>query len=125
MYCISCKKNKVSPTVFPGDTKSEEDILWGKEEREYDLEIKRVVNINSQMIDDGIIETITAGYGSKYDTNEFIIAICDDCIKENLEDGTLLYYGNYMANSDDKYAVESRENSRKIYKRRKNLDGLI
>lgn len=125
MYCISCKKNKVLPTVFPGDTKSEEDILWGKEEREYVLEIKREVNINSQMIDDGIIGTITAGYGSKHDTNEFIIAICDDCIKENLEDGTLLYYGNYMANSDDKYVVESREKSKKIYKRRKNLDGLI
>jgi hypothetical protein len=44
------------------------------------------------MVNDGIIQTIDGGFGSIHDTDTFIIAICDDCITENLEDGTLLLF---------------------------------
>ena len=76
------------------------------------------------MVDNGIIHIIDAGYGSKHDGDQFIIAICDDCIKENKEDGTLLYYDNYM-HSGEGFVEEEKENSKKIYRRRKNLDGLV
>ena len=33
---------------------------------------------------DGIVGTISAGYGSKKDTHEFVIALCDNCIDKNL-----------------------------------------
>jgi len=111
MYCICCKKNKITP-YDPlmdgqlGEPKTEEELLWKDE----------VKNVN-----DGIIQTIGAGFGSIHDTDTFIIAICDECITENLEDGTLLLFrsGDYI--DGDKHI----DKSKKAYRRRKNLDGLV
>jgi hypothetical protein len=72
----------------------------------------------------GIVQVINAGYGSGHDTDQYIIAICDDCISKESEDGTLLYYGNYM-NHDDRYQKEELAKSKLIYRRRKNLDKLV
>ena len=49
------------------------------------------------------------------------VHICDECITENLEDGTLLLFrsGDYI--DGDKHI----EKSKKAYRRRKNLDGLV
>jgi len=97
MYCICCKKNNVIPETFSYTKESmrgvkekveEEDILW-KDSKRPDGSL---VNVNNEMIDNGIIHIIDAGYGSTHDGDQFVIAICDDCIKENLEDSTLLYY---------------------------------
>jgi hypothetical protein len=126
MYCICCKKDRVIP--FDGSYKlrkdphhleiTEEDILWKNEE----TKDGRFKTVNSEMVSDGIIQIIDAGYGSKSDGDQFIIAICDDCIKENLEDGTLLYFGNYMSSYFTKVNIEK---SKKTYRRRKNLDKLV
>ena len=128
MYCICCKKNNVIPDTRPFSSnvstedspQNEEDILW-KNSRRADGSL---VNVDNEMIDNGIIHIIDAGYGSKHDGDQFIIAICDDCIKENLEDATLLYYGNYMGGWGDLSPSET-EKSKQIYRRRKNLDGLV
>ena len=128
MYCICCKKNNVIPETFSYAKESmrgvkekveEEDILW-KDSKRPDGSL---VNVNNEMIDNGIIHIIDAGYGSTHDGDQFVIAICDDCIKENLEDSTLLYYGNYMHGEGS--IEEERENSKQKYRRRKNLDNLI
>ena len=127
MYCICCKKNNVIP--HPSMVKSnistedsppqlEEDILWKNSKRKDGS----LVNVNNEMIDNGIIHIIDAGYGSKHDGDQLVIAICDDCIKQNLGDATLLYYGNYMYGGD--YANDEIEKSKKTYRRRKNLDDL-
>ena len=79
-------------------------------------------SINNAMVDNGIIQIIDAGYGSTHDGDKLIIAICDKCISENLEDSTLLYYGNYM--SEGKYIDDEVEKSKRLYNRRKNLDSL-
>ena len=101
MYCICCKKNNVTPNPPPVSSKigtedsppqHEEDILWKNSKRPDGS----FVNVNNEMIDNGIIHIIDAGYGSTHDGDQFVIAICDDCIKLNLEDATLLYWGNYM-----------------------------
>jgi hypothetical protein len=76
------------------------------------------------MIDNGIIHIIDAGYGSTHDGDQFVIAICDDCIKENLQDATLLYYGNYMYGNEG-FVYEEIEKSKQKYRRRKNLDDII
>jgi hypothetical protein len=125
MYCICCKKNN----VIPEDTnytkksirekESEEDILWKKNKRPDGS----LANVNNEMIDNGIIHIIDAGYGSKHDGCQIILAICDDCIKENLEDATLLYYDNYMI--PDEWSEEDIEKSKQKYRRRKNLDDLV
>jgi hypothetical protein len=128
MYCICCKKNNVIPETFSYTKESmrgvkekveEEDILW-KDSKRPDGSL---VNVNNEMIDNGIIHIIDAGYGSTHDGDQFVIAICDDCIKENLEDSTLLYYGNYM--HEEGSIEEERKNSKQKYRRRKNLDGLV
>lgn len=39
------------------------------------------------MWNDGVVEKITFGYGSKHDMNSYYIAICDNCIDELENDG--------------------------------------
>jgi hypothetical protein len=122
MYCICCKKNNVIPLDPNGgikDTQSEEDLIWKKEKRKDGS----LVNVNNEMINNGIIHIIDAGYGSTHDGDQIILAICDDCIKENLEDATLLYYDSMF--DREEYVEEEREKSKQKYRRRKNLDGLI
>jgi len=120
MYCICCKKNNVVPeNSYNLEDIQEEDILW-KDSKRPDGSL---VNVNNEMIDNGIIHIIDAGYGSNHDGDQFVIAICDDCIKENLEDATLLYYGNYMY-AREGYVEEEKEKSKQKYRRRKNLDNL-
>jgi hypothetical protein len=129
MYCICCKKNNVTPNPPPVSSKistedsppqHEEDILW-KDSKRPDGSL---VNVNNEMIDNGIIHIIDAGYGSTHDGDQFVIAICDDCIKENLSDATLLYYGNYMYGSEG-FIGDEIEKSKQKYRRRNSLDKLI
>jgi hypothetical protein len=123
MYCICCKKNNVTPLEkgMIKNESSEEDLIW-KEEKRNDGSL---VNVNNEMIDNGIIHIIDAGYGSTHDGDQIILAVCDDCIKENLEDATLLYYGNYMYLKTNNFIAEDVEKSKQKYRRRKNLDSLI
>jgi len=127
MYCICCKKNNVIPETFSYTKESmrgvkekveEEDILW-KDSKRPDGSL---VNVNNEMIDNGIIHIIDAGYGSTHDGDRFVIAICDDCIKENLEDATLLYYGSMFDREEN--VEEEKQKSKQKYRRRKNLDNL-
>ena len=129
MYCICCKKNNVIPNTPPVSSKistedsppqHEEDILW-KDSKRPDGSL---VNVNNEMIDNGIIHIIDAGYGSTHDGDQFVIAICDECIKENLADATLLYWGNYMYGNEG-FVHEEIEKSKQKYRRRKNLDDII
>ena len=140
MYCICCKED----TVLPYDIKypdfgrksnkvedsdiqvpklTEVDLLWEKVPT-INNHTKQNYNrsINNAMVDNGIIQIIDAGYGSTHDGDKVIIAICDKCIKENLEESTLLYYGNYMFEGE--HTKEEIEKSKKLYNRRKNLDTL-
>ena len=48
-------------------------------------------NSDSEMYDDGIADSIVAGYGSKHDTEKFVLAICDDCIDALLDEGKLIH----------------------------------
>ncbi len=123
MYCICCKKDNVKPVDYGSDDKlTEEEYLWM--DQEYGNKEKRRRTIDNINTDSGIIQRVSAGYGSGHDTSMFIIAICDDCITENLEDGTLLFWGNYMS-PNSKWTQEDLEKSKLIYRRRKNLDSLV
>ena len=118
MYCICCKQNSVKPYLPLQGKSNEEDILWKKENRN-----RTTLNVNNEMVNNGIIHIIEAGYGSKHDGDQLIIAICDDCIKENLEDATLLYYDHVGSYYPD-MIKEDIDKSEKAYRRRKNLDNL-
>ena len=43
---------------------------------------------------DGVVDRIGAGYGSKFDGDVFLIAICDDCISKKLETNIISINGN-------------------------------
>ena len=119
MYCICCNKNNVFPIPSSQKSKvSEEDMLWKKEQRN-----ENILTINNEMIDNGIIHIIDAGYGSKHDGSRLILAICDECISKKLDDGTILFFDDYMFNNKE-YLQESIDKSKQIYRRRKNLDNL-
>jgi len=48
----------------------------------------------SSMWKGGVVDKIAAGYGSDLDGRMYIIAICDNCIKDNPD--KIKYIGNYM-----------------------------
>lgn len=120
MYCICCKQDKVTPhdALLDGqlDERSEEDMLWREE-----LRNGRWLTVDNDMVNGGIVQILHAGFGSAHDTDSFIIAICDSCIAENLEDATLLLFKSGHYNEPEKHVEESR----KKYRRRKNLDRLV
>ena len=126
MYCICCKRNNVKPmeVAFPKNKenlRSEEEILW-KNEKDENSKQTYYRTIENEMVNNGTIDILNAGYGSRHDGDRILLAICDDCIKENLADGTLLYFSNYMT----KIGVEGEvEKSKKLYQRRTRLDGLV
>lgn len=123
MYCICCEKNKIKPSgLFKGKI-NEESHIWDKVERERGDGEKWTETTNNRMWDGGIVYIIDAGYGSSHDTDRFVIAICDDCVSKKKESGTLLYYGNYMS-PNYKFVGEEINKSKKLYKRRRDLDEL-
>jgi len=69
-FCIKCKK-EIKP-----------------------IELKYHRKPESAMWSDGIVDKIAAGYGSKFDGNMYIIAICDTCIEENKD--IIEFVGTYM-----------------------------
>lgn len=42
--------------------------------------------------DDGFVHTVVAGFGSKHDTSQFLIGICDGCGEKFVEDGRLIKF---------------------------------
>ena len=47
----------------------------------------------SDMWDDGGVDDFIPNYGSRFDGEKFIVAICDDCLYESLVDN-IIKYGN-------------------------------
>jgi len=50
----------------------------------------------SGMYDGGVVDKISAGYGSRLDGNMHIIAICDNCLNEKTLAGITPFVGDYM-----------------------------
>lgn len=121
MYCICCKSDNVKVIDPEDDSTSEETIIWP--DRKSGEIYHNVKKLDTVIKMDGIATLIDAGYGSTYDGDRFAIAICDDCIKSSLEDGTLLYLGNYLS-PYHQLTEEDVEKSKKIFRRSKNLDRL-
>ena len=44
----------------------------------------------------GIVDRIAANYGSIFDENIYVIAVCDSCIKQKEAEGIVHYTSNYM-----------------------------
>jgi hypothetical protein len=48
------------------------------------------------MVDDGIVGTLLAPYGSKHDGSVFQIGICDDCVDKLIAEEKIKLIGDYI-----------------------------
>jgi hypothetical protein len=67
--CVCCKTKEIKP-------------LEG--------EVIKVTQQEQGCWNDGTVEKITFGYGSKHDMRSFYVAICDDCIEQLEKDGLIV-----------------------------------
>lgn len=124
MMCICCDK-KIT-LLYPEhlDEKTEEEVVFNKSKRPVgrrDEEIE--IDASSQMWNNGVVQKISAGYGSCHDGDEFIIAICDECIMKKKATGNIAYIDNYMgylSKEDEDYV-----NSRTAWRRYNNINDFL
>ena len=128
MRCIFCQKDKIKHYETDSSISEEQAIFdvektdLNEEAQKYYKKNKLITDANSRMWHGGIVNIITAGYGSSHDTDQYVIAMCDDCVTEKEANGVLLYHSNYMSPA---YGEESKEKSKSLYRRNKNLDDLL
>lgn len=113
MYCICCKKNNVIPDDCIKNSENEEDILWGEGFRSDHIQVS-----------DGVIHKFDVGYGTKYDGDRLIVAICENCMDDCINIGILIYKDNYLFHGES-FIEDDINKSKVAYRRRKNLDNLI
>ena len=61
---------------------------------------------SSEMWNGGVINEIAAGYGSNVDGDVYLIAICDECIEQKRNDGSIVFLHNYMGFDSEKLRNE-------------------
>ena len=61
--------------IFPSINKYKQEITFN--------------NVDKLPFSEGIAGKITGGYGSKFDTSRFIIAICDICLEQVIQNKKL------------------------------------
>ena len=120
MKCICCNSNVSYTEGIKGKNSiSDEEAVFSREERPNMSDI----GAENRMWSGGIVSKISAGYGSVLDGDQFIVAICDECIKEKMEDGTIAYISNYMMSHES--IKEDLDKYRKIWRRNNNLNELL
>jgi hypothetical protein len=103
------------------DNITEEDAVFQITEKRIGDRIVKV-KAGSRMWLNGIVGEISAGFGSNQDGDEYVIAVCDNCIKEKVSDGTVAHISNYMIRTDEVKEI-IKENKIK-WRRNNNLDQL-
>jgi hypothetical protein len=59
-------------------------------------EIKPLLEEDYGMVDRGVVDNISAGYGSRYDGDVVQIGICDDCLDGLIKDKKVKLVYNYI-----------------------------
>ena len=130
--CICCDK-KISllyPEIDLADGKLEEDLVFNTKDKiqisDPDLHVHEEISIDagSHMWDGGIVNKVSAGYGSSHDGDDFIIAICDECILKKKATGNIAYIDNYMGYLI-KQVDEDYINSRTAWRRYNNINDFL
>ncbi len=47
--------------------------------------------LESSCWNDAVVDTFEGGYGSKHDTQQYTICVCDECLDKGLIDGRVMY----------------------------------
>lgn len=98
MYCICCGKEISLLVQSPND-----DIHCDPES----------VHWNN-----GVVQKISAGYGSSLDGDVYLIAICDKCLEQKNKEGSAIFIYDYMSNHN---IEERRKEKNKVLHRRNKL----
>ena len=124
MMCICCDK-RIS--LHREEEKAEESVVFEKEKiqivSQFDGETIR--NAGSYMWNDGVVGIISANFGSTHDGDEFVIAICDECIDKKLMTGNLAFIDNYMGGIKHEWIKEIYEKRRIAWRRYNKIDDLL
>ena len=99
MMCICC--NKIL-SLISGEYLNEEEIVFKKSVKQISgIDEAMHVDAGSYMWNGGIVGLLSGGFGSRHDGDEFIVAICDDCIHNKIQTGNIAYINNYIENIDE------------------------
>ena len=127
MMCICCDKkiSLLDPEMDLEGGKLEEDIVFNKKKIQTNVahDEEFTTDAGSCMWGDGLVHKVSAGYGSTHDGDQFIIAICDDCITKKKMTGTIAYVDNYMG-----YSLQDNEDyekSRIAWRRYNRIDDIL
>lgn len=118
MKCICCNKS-ITPIY---ENLSLEDCVFKIEERRQGNTIHQIQAENRMWLN-GVVANISAGFGSSHDGGQFVIAVCDDCLLNKMEEGAIALTGDYISRSE--IILERLEKYRIIWRRNNNLDNLI
>lgn len=91
--CICCGQK-----IELHHSKSEPDFNMDDYMRQYSSD--RGYKPESQVWNNGIIDSLSAGYGSIFDGNVYYIGICDECVNINTHNGRLRFSSNYLGFGD-------------------------
>ena len=124
MMCICC--DKTIPLLMKSE-EDEEKLIFIKKKRQikgtFDEEM--VSGAESNMWCNGVIGLISGNYGSGHDGDEFIIAVCDDCITKKKMTGNIAFIDNYMGGVTDPMLKDDYEKSRIAWRRYNRIDDLL
>ncbi len=124
MKCICCNKS-VKPYPLANGLSHEDSVFKTEEKRSGN--IINQIQAENRMWLGGVVGNISAGFGSSLDGDQFVISICDDCLSDKIEDGTIALTGNWPEakagySHNDKKRLEK---YRIIWRRNNNLDTLL
>lgn len=127
MMCICCDKRiplLLSPEISAED---EEKVVFVKEKKQIKGKFDEIMvsGAESNMWRNGVVGLIGANYGSGHDGDEFIIAVCDDCITKKKMTGNIAFIDNYMGGVTDPMLKEDYDKSRIAWRRYNMIDDLL
>lgn len=98
-------------------------ICCGKEiEILYPNEKDSFLKLSSEMWNGGIVQEISAGFGSDKDGDVYLIAICDNCLSIKRNEGSAIYLYDYM---NSRYDEENRKKYNVKLHRRMKLKRIL
>ena len=128
MMCICCDKRITLLKVVEEPLEDEEKVVFGKIIRQISgkkFDETYTSDASSNMWNGGIVGHISGNYGSRFDSDEFIIAICDDCIEKKKMTGNVAFIDNYMSGISDPWVKDDYDKSRVAWRRYNRIDDLL
>jgi len=121
--CICCDA-KIELLNFNNENLVEEEEVFRKEVKvNPTTKSNYIAHAGQNMWQNGLVDMVSAGYGSTLDGNQYIIAVCDECLRKKTMTGHIAYIGDYVTAIDAK--DEYYRNARTAWRRYNNIDNLL